>query len=58
MNHDACHCYDYKKGKCPSNCYRAKLTEELKRIVYLLPTSWSHFEGTRMCPKTRKEEEA
>lgn len=58
MNHDACHCYDYKKGKCPKKCYRAKLTEELNRIVYLLPISWSHFEGTRMCPKTRKEEEA
>jgi hypothetical protein len=35
MNHDACHCYDYKKGVCPKKCYRAKLTEELKRIVYL-----------------------
>jgi hypothetical protein len=51
MNHDATHCADYKKNRCPKTCYRAQLTEELRNIVYLLPTSWSHFEGTKMCPK-------
>ena len=55
MNHDATHCADYKKGECPKSCYRAQLTEELKHIIYYLPTSWSHFKGTRECPKWPKE---
>ncbi len=49
MNHDAAHCADYKKS-CPKSCYRAQLTEELKRIQYFLPTSWCHFKGTKECP--------
>ena len=57
MNHDATHCVDYKKGKCPKGCYRAQLTEELRNILYLLPTSWAHFEGTKECPKPPKEGE-
>lgn len=52
MNHDATHCLDYKKS-CPKSCYRARLTEELKRIVYILPVSWCHFKGTKECPKER-----
>jgi len=55
MNHDATHCADYKKGVCPKTCYRAQLTEELRNIVYLRPTSWSNFKGTKMCPKWGKE---
>lgn len=51
MNHDATHCSDYKKTKCPKSCYRAELTEELKHICYPLPTSWASFEGTAECPK-------
>ena len=51
MNHDACHCLDYKKPVCPKSCYRAQLTEELRNIAYFLPTSWSNFKGTKMCPK-------
>ena len=50
MNHDASHCYDYKKGTCPKSCYRAELTEDLKKINYFLPTSWCHFKGTKYCP--------
>lgn len=50
MNHDATHCLDYKKGKCPATCYRAKLTEELRNIVYWGPVSWSHCRGTLYCP--------
>ena len=46
MNHDATHCADYKKSKCPKSCYRAQLTEELKHIFYGLPT--------RECPKVKK----
>lgn len=55
MNHDATHCADYKKGKCLKGCYRAQLTEELRHIVYVLPVSWAHFEGTKECPKTKGE---
>ena len=58
MNHDATHCADYKKGSCPKSCYRAQLTEELRNVIgiarYGLPTSWSHFEGTKECPKPPK----
>lgn len=55
MNHDATHCFDYKKGKCPKGCYRAQLTEELRNIMYVLPVSWAHLEGTKECPKTKGE---
>jgi hypothetical protein len=50
MNHDATHCADYTTA-CPKRCYRAQLTADLRKIIYLLPTSWSHFKGTQMCPK-------
>lgn len=53
MNHDATHCADYKKS-CPKTCYRAQLTKELREIVYVLPTSWAHFEGTGECLKEKK----
>jgi len=52
MNHDATHCWNYKKGKCPMSCYRAQLTKELNQIHYNLPVSWAMFEGTEDCPKT------
>lgn len=50
MNHDATHCSDFKKGKCPKDCYRAELTNELRHICYPLPTSWASFKGTKECP--------
>lgn len=56
MNHDATHCADYTTA-CPKTCYRAQLTAELRRIIYILPTSWAHFKGTKECskyPKTLK----
>lgn len=56
MNHDATHCLDYKKSVCPKSCYRAQLTEDLQNIDYFLPTSWSNFKGTKMCPKWPKKE--
>ena len=34
MNHDATHCADYKKYKCPKNCYRAMLTEDVAPAVH------------------------
>ena len=49
MNHDATHCADYQKSKCPPSCYRAQLTEELRHTSYQLPTSWASFKGTREC---------
>lgn len=53
MNHDATHCLDYNPKKCPKDCYRAQLTEELKHRndLYYLPLSWSHLEGTILCEK-------
>lgn len=56
MNHDATHCADYKQG-CPKNCYRAQLTEDLRKTYYPLPTSWAHFEGTKECTKSKKKSE-
>lgn len=56
MNHDATHCEDYKKSKCPKSCYRARLTQDLRDSGYVLPTSWAHFEGTQYCAKTNKGE--
>ena len=52
MNHDACHCADYKQNKCPASCYRAKLTQELKERndLYYLPIWWSNFKQTKECP--------
>lgn len=52
VNHDATHCADYKKRKCPKNCYRAQLTEELWNSYYPLPTSWAYLKGTKECPLT------
>lgn len=55
MNHDATHCFDYNEKTCPKSCYRAQLTEDLRNIVYGLPTSWSHFKHTSYCPKWPKK---
>lgn len=57
MNHDATHCFDYCKDKCPKDCYRAQLTEELKHIKYPWPLSYALLKYTDMCPKWPKEEE-
>lgn len=54
MNHDASHCSDYQKDICPEECYRARLTQDLKdnwdKFEYI-PMSFSHFKGTRYCTK-------
>ena len=58
MNHDATHCADYLKSKCPRSCYRAQLTQHLNDnyLLYAFtPTSWAHFEETEECPLNRKE---
>lgn len=46
MNHDASHCSDYVKGKCPPGCYRAKLTQELRDNPWCFKyksISWVNF---------------
>lgn len=54
MNHDATHCADFKKDKCPKRCPLAKLTEELRHIHYDLPVSFAHFGGSKVCPKMKE----
>ena len=58
MNHDATHCADYLVAKCPKRCYRAQLTQDLrKRLGFDLryfPISWAHFRGTEECPLSKK----
>jgi hypothetical protein len=51
MNHDATHCEDYDKNKCPALCYRAQLTKDLEKRDDLMgfPISWAHFKGTKQC---------
>ena len=55
MNHDAAHCLDYDKKKCPKSCYRAQLTHELivRYDLAGLPMSWMHFEETEHCEKAK-----
>lgn len=57
MNHDATHCYNYGP-ECPKSCYRAELTEDLKKSGYKFPVSWSCFKHTSYCPRwSNKKEE-
>ena len=52
MIHDATHCLDYKKGVCPSSCYRGQLTEDLESRSDLkgIPMSWASFIYSEECP--------
>ena len=53
MNHDATHCTDYSKSRCPKSCYRAQLTQDLfdnwLRFRFL-PMSWSNYRLSEECP--------
>lgn len=51
MNHDATHCFNYNPSECPDTCYRAQLTEDLKKTNYPWPVSYSYFKYTSYCPK-------
>ena len=58
MNHDATHCADWNKQKCPKSCYRARLTEELEERsdLWYLPISYAHFMvEKRICPLCKEE---
>ena len=55
MNHDATHCGNYKVNKCPKKCYRAQLTQDLRKRPDLcfVPVIWANFKGTNECPLTK-----
>ena len=59
MNHDATHCLDYDKEKCPKSCYRAELTEELneRKDLWGMPLSYSHLLETDECPRYSKKKD-
>ena len=60
MNHDATHCDDYSKSRCPKSCYRAQLTQDLRNNQYKLmrlPISWANFKGTDECPLSKEASE-
>ena len=53
MNHDYTHCADYEES-CPKKCFRARLTEDLKKRkedLKYLPISWANFKGTDWCKR-------
>lgn len=55
MNHDNAHCLDYT-SECPTTCYRAKLTQELKDNPSIARfVSWMHLLGTEDCRKRGNE---
>ena len=57
MNHDATHCDDYRKAKCPKRCYRAQLMQDLRdnwTRFRFLPISWANFKGTKECPMDKE----
>ena len=55
MNHDYCHCMDYDKGKCPSDCFRAQLEEDIKKNnLYGVPFTYSSLKGTDCCVLGKK----
>ena len=58
MNHNATHCADYLVDKCPKRCYRAQLTQDLRKRpgfdLRYFPISWAHFRGTEECPLSKK----
>lgn len=53
MNHDAAHCADWNKEKCPDSCYRAALTKEVKerQDLWYVPLSYIHFANTSECER-------
>lgn len=53
MNHDATHCADWNKRKCPKSCYRGQLTEELEERsdLWYMPISYANLKGTGECPR-------
>ena len=60
MNHDYAHCEDYDVN-CPKECFRARLTEDLRRNTEVLKYalySWAHFKETSECKRKETEDDA
>lgn len=45
-----CHCSDYKKDICPEECFRARITEEVKAFQYPYPVSYGNLRSSGYCP--------
>ena len=58
-NHaDYCHCFDYRPDICPEECFRARLTKELKeKPGYPYPVSYGNFLHSGFCPLDEGSEE-
>ena len=49
MNHDYAHCADYKRGKCPVECFRGQLVRDLNKCRPGMEVSWMNLEGSKEC---------
>ena len=54
---DFCHCSDYEPDNCPTECFRARITKELKEAdpPYPYPVSMANFHNSGYCPLTEME---
>lgn len=55
---DFCHCSDYDPSICPEQCFRARITQELKEVKppYPYPVSMANFRNSGYCPLTEMED--
>lgn len=54
MNHDYAHCEDFT-GKCPKECFRAKLCRDLKNSNEKIMVTYCSFINTDECPKKKNK---
>ena len=49
---DYCHCSDWKNDICPEDCFRARITKELRSMdpPYQWPVSYANFRKSGYCP--------
>ena len=49
---DYCHCSDYDQDTCDKNCFRARLTKDLREMTppYQWPVSYANFRSSPYCP--------
>jgi len=59
MSHDATHCADYRRSRCPKRCPKARLTRDLlerkARGERFGPVSFAHLRGTGECWEKRED---
>ena len=48
MNHDYAHCADYKRGVCPTECFRGELVRDLPKS-HVKYATFANFKGTDEC---------